>query len=452
MKRLPLLLLMGYGFIIPATVPAQQKDDVNTPLHLLPPVYTTPYTVPTKQSARQVLDKVFGYIQTNTPTGLVDTVLQKKISTPAEINLHVVQPRATFRITSYEWGVVYSALLNAYKNIGDPAYAAYVTERQSFIATWAKAFRLKYQQGFYAQVKDFPLRQPAVPRALDDGGAITASMIKAKLAGMGKGLDAQIDFFMDYISHKEYRLPDKTIARNRPLENSLWLDDLYMAVPSLVQMGKLTNNNAWYNDAIFQLKAYTKRMFVPEKGLYMHGWVQQMQVHPAFHWARANGWALITMTELLDALPRNYPGRDFVLDQFRKHIAGIVRYQDGSGFWHQLLDKNDSYLETSATAMYAYCIAKGCNEGWLDKTAYAPVAALAWNAVTTKVNEEGQVEGTCVGTGMAFDPAFYYHRPVSKFAAHGYGPVILAASEMYRLLEKGVFKINDSAMIFYADK
>jgi hypothetical protein len=50
---------------------------------------------------------------------------------------------------------------------------------------------------------------------------------------------------------------------------------------------------------------------------------------------------------------------------------------------------------------------------------------------------------------MAFDPAFYYHRPISKFAAHGYGPVILAAGEMYKLLDKGEFKINDSALIFY---
>jgi hypothetical protein len=74
---------------------------------------------------------------------------------------------------------------------------------------------------------------------------------------------------------------------------------------------------------------------------------------------------------------------------------------------------------------------------------------LGWHAAASKVNAQGQVEGTCVGTGMAFDPAFYYHRPISPFAAHGYGPVIWAASEMYRLLNTGTFKINDSALIFY---
>jgi len=47
---------------------------------------------------------------------------------------------------------------------------------------------------------------------------------------------------------------------------------------------------------------------------------------------------------------------------------------------------------------------------------------------------------------MAFDPAFYYHRPVKVFAAHGYGPAILAGAEMVRLLSKHKFKINDSAL------
>ncbi len=35
--------------------------------------------------------------------------------------------------------------------------------------------------------------------------------------------------------------------------------------------------------------------FVREKGLFMHGWVQGMEPHPEFHWARANGWAFLTL-------------------------------------------------------------------------------------------------------------------------------------------------------------
>jgi rhamnogalacturonyl hydrolase YesR len=106
-------------------------------------------------------------------------------------------------------------------------------------------------------------------------------------------------------------------------------------------------------------------------------------------------------------------------------------------------------LATSATAIFTHCIAKAINRGWLDPIAYGPVAMLGWNAVTTKVNAQGQVEGVCVGTGMAFDPAFYVHRPVNVFAAHGYGPVLLAGAEMIRLLGNYKVQINDSAVQFY---
>ena len=50
-----------------------------------------------------------------------------------------------------------------------------------------------------------------------------------------------------------------------------------------------------------------------------------------------------------------------------------------------------------------------------------------------QVNEKGQVENTCVGTGLGWTNTFYESRPVSVFAAHGYGPVLLAAAEMLKM-------------------
>jgi rhamnogalacturonyl hydrolase YesR len=149
---------------------------------------------------------------------------------------------------------------------------------------------------------------------------------------------------------------------------------------------------------------------------------------------------------LLDVLPENHEGWKPVLEQLQAHVKGLAQYQSGKGFWHQLLDRNDSYLETSATAIYTYCLARAINKGWIDKLAYSPMCLLGWNAVSTQVNKVGQVENTCVGTGMAFDPAFYYYRPVNVFAAHGYGPVILAGAEVINLLKNYAFEINDSSV------
>ena len=166
------------------------------------------------------------------------------------------------------------------------------------------------------------------------------------------------------------------------------------------------------------------------------------------HWGRANGWALLTMCEVLDVIPESHPQRGAILELLRSHVRGLAACQSGEGLWHQLLDRNDSYLESSCTAIYTYCMAHAINRGWIDAMAYGPAVTLAWNALTTQVNAEGQVENTCVGTGMSFEPAFYYYRPISVYAAHGYGPLIWAGAEMVQLLKQNHPKMNDSAVHF----
>jgi len=211
----------------------------------------------------------------------------------------------------------------------------------------------------------------------------------------------------------------------------------------------LTGETKYYDEAARQVLQFASRMWVPEKQLFRHGWVEDMDPHPAFHWGRANGWAILTMCEVLDVLPDNHPQRTDIMKLLKAHIEGLARLQQHDGFWHQLLDRNDTYLEASATAIYTYCIAHAINKGWIDAKAYGPVALLGWQAVNSSVNEKGQVEQVCVGTGMAFDAAFYAYRPVHVMAAHGYGPVIWAGAEIIRLLERQHPKMNDKAVQFY---
>jgi rhamnogalacturonyl hydrolase YesR len=445
-QRFFILLLLSAGF----TTMAQRANDVTTPLHMMQPDYTVPYVIPDKAAVKKVLDRVYNYLDTVSPPVMMNKKTGAALTDPSELDTNSIVKQGDFRLTSYEWGVTYSAMLRAAETTGDNRYSRYVKDRFDFLTKWVPAVKAKFPVD-YILAKRF-LHQPIVPRALDDAGAVCASMIKAERMGLTTGLRPQIDAYASYVFTKEFRLKDGTLARNRPLKNSLWLDDLYMGVPAIAQMGKLTGDKKYFDDAVKQVKQFSARMFNKELGIYMHGWVESMNPHPEFHWGRANGWALLAMTELLDVLPETHPGFKAVLEQYRAHVKGLAKYQSGSGFWHQLLDRNDSYLETSCTAIYTYCISHGINKGWLDVKAYAPLCLLGWSAVASKVNEKGQVEGTCVGTGMAFDPAFYYHRPVNVFAAHGYGPAILAGAEITAMLDKFTFRINDSAIMLDEDK
>jgi rhamnogalacturonyl hydrolase YesR len=424
-----------------------KANDVNAPLHLMKPAYVTPYGETTQASVKTVLDRIYNYLDVATPYQLIDKGSNTVITDLSKANSASIFKSGDFRLISYEWGIAYTGMLEASAATGDPKYAAYTTDRMKFIGDVVAA----YKPQFKANPKiASPVNSVLNPQALDDAGSMAAAMIKTVRTGADKpALRPIIDNYINYIMTKQYRLADGTLARMRPQPNTLWLDDLYMSLPALVQMGVLTGDKKYFDEAIKQYKLFDKRMFNTERGLYMHGWIQDMDPHPQFHWARANGWALLTKIELLDALPVDYPGRADILDMLKKHAYGLAQRQDGTGFWHQLLDRNDSYLETSATAIYAYCFARAIDKGWLDAKAYGPAALLAWNAVSTKINEQGQVEGTCVGTGMGFDPAFYYYRPVNVFAAHGYGPALLAGAEIYRMLEKHPFVINDSSVQMY---
>jgi unsaturated rhamnogalacturonyl hydrolase len=424
----------------------QNKNDSNTPLHALQPDYKIPYNPPAKpEEVKKVTDRILAYLDATTPAVLADSKTGATITDYKKPVRDAIIKPGDFRLSSYEWGVVYGAMLMAGEVTGDKRYTDYTATRMKFIRQAADYF--KSFSTLYPDVRN-PLRQVLEPRALDDAGALCAAMIKSERAGITSSLRPLIDNYMDFIMAKEYRLADGTLARNRPLPNTLWLDDLYMSVPAIAQMGKLTGDKKYYDEAIRQITQFSQRMFNKEKQLYMHGWVESMNVHPQFHWARANGWALMTKVEVLEILPEDHPGRTALMQLLQSHIQGLAAHQSGDGFWHQLIDREDSYYETSATAIYAFCIAHAINRGWIDRQAHAPMALLAWNAVSTKVNDKGQVEGTCVGTGMAFDPAFYYYRPVNVYAAHGYGPVLLAGSAMYKLLKEHPPEINDSALMF----
>lgn len=425
---------------------AQTVNDNNTPLHLMKPAYKLRYGISKPEEVKAVIDRILRYVEQQTPAELIDKNTGKRVTKLTEINADTQLRQGGFRLTSYEWGVTYSAMIAAYQATGDKAYMDYVTERHALLADIVPFFKQIHSKGGKIDVN---VRRVVDPHALDDAGAVCCSMIKAQDIRINKDLNPLIDNYIDYIMNQEYRLSDGTFARLRPHKNTVWLDDMFMGVPALAYRGKQTNDPRFFDEAAKQVLLFKEKMFVPEMGLFRHGWVEEMTDHPAFFWGRANGWAVLTMCEVLDVLPQDHPKRNEILNLLRNHLRGLAHVQHHDGFWHQLLDRNDTYLETSATAIYTYAFAHAVNKGWVDAKAYGPVAQLGWHAVESAVNEVGQVQGVCVGTGMGFDPAFYAYRPVHVMAAHGYGPVIWAGAEMIQLLKAQHPKTNDSAVMFY---
>jgi rhamnogalacturonyl hydrolase YesR len=403
----------------------------------------TPYGETAAKDVKSVMDRVFSYVDSVTPVGIVNKRTGAAITNPKLPVVEATLKKTEYNITSHEWGLCYTSLLAASDATGDRRYADYVANRFQFLSKAAPYFRT-YHEKFPGEA--VPLEHFLFPRSLDDTGSMCAAMIQSLQHGMTIDLRPEIDRSIDFIMNGVHRLQDGTFARNSPMPNSVWVDDLYQGIPALAAMGKLTGEQRYYDEASKQVSQFLTLLFNADKGVCMHGLVEGMEPHPAFYWARANGWAIMAITSLLDVLPVEHPRRPEVLRLYRAYCLGLARLQSASGFWHQLLDRNDSFLETSATAMFTYVIAHGINEGWLDLRAFGPQALLGWNAVSTKVNKYGQVEGTSAGTSMAFDAAFYYRRPVGT-GPHGYGSVLLAGTAMYKLLKEHPYDGN-SPVIF----
>lgn len=406
------------------------------------PVYEVPYEYPEVDQVMEVLNRIRIYYESTSSQTLVDQKTKEEITNFETINKNAL-PSEGF---SSEWSYTHGVVLSAFEYIDD------ISGDQTFFDNNEKFFNfvvdnlpyLKRNEdlvksnrlGNWGRILDF--------HALDDCGSIGAAMIKTYLKNENEDYLEIINRVAEHVSNEQFRLDDGTLARHRPQYQSIWADDLYMSVPFLANMGVLTDNNRYFDDAAKQILQMAERLYIPEKELFDHGWsVTSGDYDPRFYWGRANGWTLMAMAELLEVMPDDHKDRDDILHLYRSMIRSLAGLQDGSGFWHNMLDKTNTYLETSCTAMFTFAVAKGINEGWINHV-YGPVALTGWNALTTRVTSEGAVDGTCEGTTFAHDNTYYYHRGKSIYATHGYGPVLYAGAEMIRLLQNDKIEVQQA--------
>jgi rhamnogalacturonyl hydrolase YesR len=327
----------------------------------------------------------------------------------------------------YTNGVIQIAMMRLAELSGDRKYTDYCLRNFSFIFHNLDYFRKQYE----AKVPGSSFSQYFSLNKLDDCGAMSAALADVNRQDHRKEYDAYLARSVAYISRKQQRLPDGTFIRPEPRKMTLWADDLYMSVPFLARMGRNTGNSTYFDDAVKQVENFSRYLYDSCSGLYYHCWYSDVRLNGVAHWGRCNGWLMIALAELLDQLPQQHPKRRELIRILQRQITGLSRYQDSSGLWHQLLDKPDSYLETSCTAMFTYAIARAVAAGWINSS-YLSIAENGWKGILSRIGPDGQVADICVGTGIADDIGFYYERPRETDDPHGLGPVLLAGIEMMR--------------------
>jgi unsaturated rhamnogalacturonyl hydrolase len=386
----------------------------------------------TKPTAEEIIRKVADHIIQETTFQFANSVTGEKFAvTKGKDTTNNVKAESKFNKWQYVNGVLTVGMIRTSAVLNDPKYSDYSRKNFNFIFDNLDYFKKIYDGG-RQNVEYRPVFRIG---SLDDCGSMSAGLLDVY------GFDKRPDYWTylnrvgDYIINTQVKFPDGTLARNGPRKMTLWADDLYMSVPYLARMGKLTGDPKYFDFAIKQVESFNNYIYDASLGLYHHAFYNDQNMNGVAHWGRCNGWVAVAQTELLNNLPVDHPKRAALIKLLLRQIVGFSRYQDPSGMWHQILDKPDSYLESSVTAMFVYTVAKAVNEGWIDKR-FLAIAQNGWDALAKKVTADGQVADICIGTSIEEDIRYYYTRPKETNDTHGLGAFLMAGAEMVRAKDK----------------
>ena len=224
------------------------------------------------------------------------------------------------------------------------------------------------------------------------------------------------------------------IVYNNENHQQMWDDTLMMSVLPLAKIGKLLDRPEFVEEATYQFLMHVQYLMDRETGLWFHGWT--FDGHHNFaqaRWARGNSWLTIAIPEFLELvdLPENNATRRYLLQVLESQVSALAKCQDDSGLWHTLLDDPHSYLESSATAGFAYGILKAVRKRYIDAS-YAPVAEKAIQGVIKHINPAGELTQTSFGTAMGNDLDFYREIALTSMP-YGQAMAILCLSEYLRV-------------------
>jgi rhamnogalacturonyl hydrolase YesR len=237
---------------------------------------------------------------------------------------------------------------------------------------------------------------------------------------LDEALDAA-DFFHDGVS----RTPEGLIAHHSaPQRGKIWADALFMTMPLLAKAGAVLDDPAYHDDVLAQFHGFATRLRHPLVGLYHQGYNWHGSGPTPGFWGRANGWVVVAMTEALDAIPEDHPGRDELLALYQDFAAALVAHQGLGGMWHQLLNRPDSFEETSCTGLITYALARGVQRGWLPAE-YAVAVRRAAVGLNRMISLTGDIANICPGTPPQSSESAYFNTTPRRNESHGIGPALL---------------------------
>ena len=261
------------------------------------------------------------------------------------------------------------------------------------------------------------------PFGEEPGGANLAGVIWGPQLADATGDPRWADLLVHAADHYKSAGPG---AAPPPADPDFRTEDMFMCGAILGRAFRVTGEDRYLD----LLVTFLLDLGLPQdNGLFWH-----CRSAPYF-WGRGNGFAALGLAETLTYLPSGHPSREAILNMYLAHMDALCRFQQPSGMFPQVLDVAGSYQEFTSTCMFGYAAARGLRRGWLDSSFVEPLQ-LAWQGVSERIDDEGNVVDACISTGVQGSLRDYLDRPaLSGFDDRSGGMALWFAVELERLAQ-----------------
>lgn len=170
-----------------------------------------------------------------------------------------------------------------------------------------------------------------------------------------KAADAMVKYLLHHETDEAGSLPYRPKQGN----NYIFADGIGLICPFLCKYGHTYGNRNTINLAVTQIQNFIDFGMDEKTGLPYHGYHYESGVkYGIIGWGRAVGWLMIGMAECLAYIEPACPGYEPIKQAYRRMVDKVEAYQLEGGLYSWQLGAKDGPVDTSATAMILYAIAR----------------------------------------------------------------------------------------------
>jgi unsaturated rhamnogalacturonyl hydrolase len=166
-------------------------------------------------------------------------------------------------------------------------------------------------------------------------------------------------------------------------------------------------------------------------GLFWHFFLERSGERYGFGWGRGQGWALLGLVDVLEALPREHVERQSLVPALERLVRALRGSQRAEGGWDAVVGQPASGGESSTAAFVAAGVGAAAASGVLGND-QLDLARRAWSHTAALVAKDGVLASVSANVWACTVDSHYRHVPRGAVVPWGQGPLLLAAAALDR--------------------